>query len=105
MNRLLLAGALAASLLAGCGIREPLRPAEGQSLPPAPALATRQLTSEQLLAVSPEMRPTRVDEPLTRSEQRPVDRFDLPPPDVGGETEADPSELEDEPATASSPPQ
>jgi hypothetical protein len=84
-------------LLAGCGLREPLRPAEGQSLPPAPALAQRQLTADELLAVPTDFRPLRVDEPLTRSERRPADRFDLPPPDVGGSTDAAPSELEERP--------
>jgi hypothetical protein len=96
---------LAATLLLGaCGLREPLRPAEGQSLPPAPALATRALTPDELLAVSTEMRPLRVDEVLTRSERRPADPFDLPPPDVGGATEGEPSELEEEPAPSGSPP-
>lgn len=105
MKRLVPIGAAAATLLAGCGIREPLRPAQGQMMPPAPALATRQLTSEELLAVAPEVRPLRVDEPFTRSERRPIDRFDLPPPDVGGQSGADPSELEEEPETEESPPQ
>jgi hypothetical protein len=93
-------------VLAGCGLREPLRPADGQTLPPAPALAKRALTPEELLAVPTEFRPLRVDEPLTRSERRPIDRFDLPPPDVGGATEGEPSELEEEPAPApANPPQ
>ena len=93
-------------LLAGCGLREPLRPPEGQSLPPAPALAQRALTPDELLAVPTEFRPLRVDEPLTRSERRPVDRFDLPPPDVGGATEGGASELEEEPDPApANPPQ
>ena len=92
-----------AILLAGCGLREPLRPADGQSMPVAPALAPRALTSDEMLAVSSEMRPLRVDEPLTRSEERPVDRFDLPPPDVGGQVESNTSELEEEPGEADQP--
>ena len=88
---------LTSLLLAGCGLREPLRPADGQSLPAAPALARRALTPEELLAVPTEMRPLRVDELITRSERRPVDRFDLPPPDVGGAVEGETSELEEEP--------
>jgi len=56
--------------IAGCGAREPLRPASGQELPRAPALSTRALTPEQLLAVPSEFRPVRVDEPLTRSQRR-----------------------------------
>jgi len=93
----------AAVLLAGCGLREPLRPAEGQAMPVAPALAPRALTSDELLAVSSEMRPLRVDEPLTRSEERPADRFDLPPPDVGGQVESNTTELEEEPGEADQP--
>lgn len=89
--------------LAGCGLREPLRPAEGQAMPVAPALAPRALTSDEMLAVSSEMRPLRVDEPLTRSEERPADRFDLPPPDVGGQVESNTSELEEEPGEADQP--
>jgi len=75
---------LAALGLAGCGAREPLRPADGQSLPRAPALSGRALTPEQLLAVPSEFRPVRVDEPLTRSQRREPDRFALPPPDETG---------------------
>ena len=93
----------AALLLAGCGLRQPLRPAEGQAMPVAPALAPRALTSDEMLAVSSEMRPLRVDEPLTRSEERPADRFDLPPPDVGGQVESNTSELEEEPGEADQP--
>jgi len=107
VTRRLIIGLCGAGLvLAGCGLREPLRPADGQSLPPAPALAKRALTPEELLAVPTEFRPLRVDEPLTRSERRPIDRFDLPPPDVAGATEGEPSELEEEPAPArANPPQ
>ena len=93
----------AALALAGCGLREPLRPAEGQAMPVAPALAPRALGSDEMLAVSSEMRPLRVDEPLTRSEERPADRFDLPPPDVGGQVESNTSELEEEPGEADQP--
>jgi hypothetical protein len=102
-KKALLAASTTSLLIAGCGLREPLRPAEGSSMPMAPALSSRQLTTNELLAVSSEMRPLRVDEPLTRSERRPIDRFDLPPSDVGGEVEGDQSELEDEPATATTP--
>jgi hypothetical protein len=92
-------------LLAGCGLREPLRPAEGQSLPPAPAHAVRALTVDELLAVPSEFRPLRVDEPLTRSERRPVDRFDLPPTDISGAADTNQSELEERPNSSTSAPQ
>ncbi len=72
--------ALAAALflLAGCGGREPLRPAAGDSMPIAPAMAARAPTTEELLTPPPIARPERVDEPLRRSEERRDDRFDLP---------------------------
>ena len=96
---------LATAMLAGCGLRQPLRPAEGASMPQAPALADRALTTDELLSVSSEMRPLRVDEPLTRSERRPIDPFDLAPPDADGTSEGA-SELEERPAPApADPPQ
>ena len=69
---------LAASL-AGCGMREPLRPVEGQAMPPAPAMASRAMTTDELLEPPPVARPGRVDELLRRSEEREDDRFNLPP--------------------------
>jgi len=79
MKRAALALAL---LLAGCGLREPLQPAPGESMPPAPAMASRPMTTDELLAPPPEARPGRVDELLRRSEERADDRFDLPPGDI-----------------------
>ena len=72
--------AAAVLLLTACGGREPLQPAAGQSMPPAPALAARAPTTEELLTPPPIARPKRVDELLRRSEPREDDRFDLPPP-------------------------
>jgi hypothetical protein len=94
-----------AGLLAGCGLREPLAPPPGGSLPPTPFAAERPLTTQELLAVPTEMRPLRVDEVLTRSEPRPSDRFDLPPPDLVGEAGPDISELEERPEPATDIPQ
>jgi hypothetical protein len=79
MRRAALAVAL---LLAGCGLREPLQPAPGESMAPAPAMASRPMTTDELLAPPPEARPGRVDELLRRSEEREDDRFDLPPGDI-----------------------
>jgi len=77
MKRVLI---LAAGLaLAACGVRAPLQPEPGQSLPVTPETAARQPTSEELLERSPIAAPARVDELLTRSEEREEDRFDLPP--------------------------
>ena len=76
-----LAAATLLSLLAACGAREPLQPAPGQGLPPQPAMATKQQTAQDLLAIPTIARPERVDEPLRRSEEQQDDRFDLPPPE------------------------
>ena len=67
-------------LLGACGGREPLRPKPGDSMPIAPAMASRAPTTQELLTPPPIARPERVDEPLRRSEARQDDRFDLPPP-------------------------
>ena len=72
--------AAALLLLAACGGRDALRPAPGQSMPVAPAMASRAPTTEELLAPPTVARPERVDEVLRRSEKREDDRFDLPPP-------------------------
>ena len=71
-----------AAALAGCGLRQPLAPAEGQRMPAAPAMASRAMTTDELLAPPTIARPERLDELLQRSEERPDDRFDLPPGDV-----------------------
>lgn len=69
-------------VLAGCGLRTPLEPPPGQTLPPAPYGAATRLSSEELLTPPPVARPERVDELLQRSEERRDDRFDLPPGSV-----------------------
>jgi predicted small lipoprotein YifL len=73
---------LLALTLAACGLREPLQPAPGQTMPPAPALASRPMTTDELLEPPPIARPGRVDELLRRSEERENDRYDLPPGDI-----------------------
>ena len=73
---------LIALTLTACGLREPLRPAPGQTMPPAPAMADRAMTTDELLEPPPVARPGRVDELLRRSEERESDRFDLPPGDI-----------------------
>lgn len=76
--RLALIAALAG--LAACGRVAPLHPAEGQSLPVKPALASTTPDAEQLLTPPPIARPERIDELMKRSQPRRADRFDLPPP-------------------------
>ena len=68
------------ALLAACGRVAPLRPAEGQSLPVKPAMATRTPDSEDLLTPPTYAKPERIDELMKRSQPRRADRFDLPPP-------------------------
>ena len=79
MRNMGLAGALML-LLAACGARQELRPAEGQDLPPTPLMAEAPPTPEELLDPPPIARPERVNELIRRSEEREDDRFDLPPP-------------------------
>ena len=74
--------------LAACGLREPLEPAPGQAMPPAPAMADRPMTTEELLRPPPVARPERTDELLRRSEERVDDRFDLPPGDIPADSNA-----------------
>jgi hypothetical protein len=74
-----LGAALALTALSGCGQRDDLRPAIGQSLPPQPAQAARPQETADLLELPPIARPERIDEPLRRSQPREDDRFDLPP--------------------------
>lgn len=78
IRTLLAATALLA--LAACGKRDALKPAEGHSLPPKPATAATQPDVPALLTPPIETRPGRSDDVLRRSEERPDDRFNLPPP-------------------------
>ena len=80
MNKRTLLAATLLLALAACGKREALRPAEGHLLPPKPATAVAQPTVAQLLTPPIESRPGRSDDVLTKSQERPDDRFDLPPP-------------------------
>lgn len=69
-----------AMLIAACGGREPLQPAQGEGMPVAPAMAQSQPTTDDLLEPTTQQRPERVDELLRRSQEREDDPFDLPPP-------------------------
>jgi hypothetical protein len=73
----------AAVVLAGCGRQVDLRPASGQALPVKPLMAKTTPTPAQLLAIPTYAKPDRVDELMKRSEPRPQDPFDLPPPTGG----------------------
>lgn len=71
--------AAAASGLGACGSRAPLVPLEGSSLPVAPAGATTQPNSDELLELEALAAPERSVELRRRSEEREDDPFDLPP--------------------------
>jgi len=66
--------------LAACGKEQTLKPAEGHALPPKPATAATQPDVDALLKPPVETRPVRIDDVLRKSQERPDDRFDLPPP-------------------------
>jgi len=80
MSRSVAAFTLALAL-AACGNRVDLRPAAGESLPPAPLGRADAPTAEELLTRTPQQAPKRSVELRTRSEEREDDPFDLPPPD------------------------
>ena len=71
------------ALLTGCGRMGALEPAQGEPLPVKPMMAQTTPTAEDLLTKPTYAQPQRVDELIKRSQPRPVDRFDLPPPDGG----------------------
>jgi hypothetical protein len=94
-------------LLASCGRVADLKPAKGQPLPVKPLMARATPTPNQLLAIPPYAKPDRVDELMKRSEPRPLDPFDLPPP-TGGSAPSLPAGSEtapdqQEPATQPAP--
>lgn len=80
-NRILVIAAVAA--LASCGRQAELKPAPGHALPVKPLMARATPTVEDLLTPPPYARPDRVDELVKRSQPRPQDPFDLPPPTGG----------------------
>ena len=70
---------LALLALAACGRQGPLE-RDGRHVAVVPLGASAAPTPTQMLELPVEARPTRVDDPLKRSEERQDDRFDLPPP-------------------------
>jgi hypothetical protein len=73
----------AALLVAGCGRVVDLKPAPGQPLPVRPLMARTTPTPNELLTIPTYAKPDRVDELVKRSEPRPQDPFNLPPPTGG----------------------
>ena len=68
------------TLVAGCGKSNDLAPRTGTSLPVKPASALTQPTPNDLMKPPPQAKPDRVNDPLTKSVERPDDPFHLPPP-------------------------
>ena len=85
--------------LAACGRTAELEPQAGKSLPQKPALASKPLTAEQLLALPPQADPDRVDELNKKGAPRQADRFDLPPPDGTASPAAGGTEQSSTPST------
>lgn len=65
--------------LTACGGRQPLEPIEGQPPIATPVGAAGPPSAADLTTPSTQVRPQRNDEPLTQSQVRPDDPFDLPP--------------------------
>ena len=80
MTRLRLLAPMLALLLAACGKQGQLKPVPPNTPPQKPADAIRPLTPEDMLKLPPQAIPTRVDDPQSNSQDRPDDRFNLPPP-------------------------
>jgi len=94
---------LATSCAASCGRVAELQPAPGHALPVKPLMARTTPTVKDLLALPPNARPDRVDELMKRSEPRPADPFDLPPP-TGGSAPAPSASPEQQPASGATAP-
>jgi hypothetical protein len=77
---LLIAGIL---LLASCGRQVDLAPAPGHKMPVKPLMARTAPTVDELLTPPTYTRPDRVDELVKKSQPRPQDPFDMPPPSGG----------------------
>jgi len=65
--------------LSACGVRRDLKPAAGNTLPPAPYGREQPREPNALLAPHVQAAPTRQVELRQRSEERADDPFDLPP--------------------------
>jgi predicted small lipoprotein YifL len=80
MRRTAILAMMALALVAGCGKRPVLRPADGKVLPPKAQSASAQPGVGDLLSVPTQAKPSRDDELVTKSTPLQPDRFDLPPP-------------------------
>ena len=76
--------------LAACGRQADLTPEPGHKMPVKPEMARVAPTVNQLLTPPTYARPDRVDELVKKSQPRPQDPFDLPPP-TGGAAPSQPA--------------
>ena len=67
------------ALVAACGQKTELKPAEGKQLPVAPHGREERRSADALLVPLPQAAPERSVELRKRSEERADDPFDLPP--------------------------
>jgi hypothetical protein len=82
--------------LGACGRVADLKPPPGHALPVKPLMARTTPTAKDLLALPTYAKPDRVDELIKRSEARPSDPFDLPPP-TGGAAPPEPAGAQPQP--------
>jgi hypothetical protein len=68
-----------ALLLAACGKQGQLTPVPPRELPMQPGDTRVPRTAEDMLKLTPQSQPQRVDDPVNKSQERPDDRFNLPP--------------------------
>ncbi len=76
MNRFAL---LVLLLLAACGKQGVLTPVPPRPAPVKAADVGKAPTADQMLQLPPQSAPARVDDPVQKSQERPDDRFNLPP--------------------------
>ena len=73
---------IALLLLAACGKKGDLAPVPPRLPPVKASAATRPATPAEMLVLPPQSEPDRVDDPVQKSQERPDDRFNLPPTDA-----------------------
>ena len=71
---------MALLLLAACGKQGDLAPVAPRPAPVQAAGSLRVPTPEDMLVLPQQSAPARVDDPVQKSQERPDDRFNLPPP-------------------------
>ena len=71
---------LALLALTACGKQGKLTPVPPHRSPAKAAAMIVPPTPEDMLKLPPQSAPNRVDDPIEKSQERPDDRFNLPPP-------------------------